>query len=142
MEGIDNTASKELIYSLSEPLREQLDGRVQWQWDKYHQALLAEFSVDHEQPVYLTVKQHFPFVWDKRNIRKASDFLVHRAAHFGRLKKTQQLMTMDSDGATELMAAWWPWGHGATISVRLFRANPETFEAPTGLAALMRNWFR
>lgn len=141
MDVIDNPTTKEFIYAQSEPLREHLDDRVQWQWDKYHQALLAEFSVDHEQPVYLSMKQHFPHVWHRKNIKTATQYLRHRAGYFGELKKDQQLLTVDVTGDAELMAAWWPWGHGATISVRLFRANTSEYTPSSGLSALFKRWF-
>lgn len=129
----ESPANKELIYSDTQELREQLSDRVQWQWDKHNHALLAEFSVDHEQPVLLTLKQFFPHVWDKNSIKKTSPYLQHRAHDFAQLNKRQLLLTQDEDGQAEIMLAWWPWGHGATISARLFRASDQPYTPKTGI---------
>lgn len=137
----ESPATKTLIYDSSEELRELLSDRVQWQWDKHNHALLAEFSVDHENPVFLTLKQHFPHIWDKKSIKKSLPELRHRAGNFAELEKKQLLLSKDMDGKDEIMLAWWPWGHGATISVRIFRSNPEPFVPETGLFSWLKNIF-
>lgn len=137
----ESPASKELIYTNTQELREQLSDRVQWQWDKHNHALLAEFSVDHEHPVFLTLKQYFPHVWDKKNVKKSSPYLQHRAQGFAHLNKQQLLLTKDEEGQDEIMLAWWPWGHGATISVRLFRASDLPFTPKVGLLPWLKSLF-
>lgn len=112
---------------------EDLDHQIEWKWDEHFGCLLAEFSVDHAQHVYSIAKKHFPHIWDKKQFKKANPFLKHRAGFFGILEKKQQLLTKDDNGQNDLMLSWWPWGHGATISVRLFQANEQPFVETQGL---------
>ncbi len=114
------------------PLMDALEQRIDWQWDDHFDCLLSEFSVDHEHAVFLQVKKHYPHIWDRKTIKKADPFLRHRAGVFGDLVKNQLLLTQDSDGQEDVMLAWWPWGHGATISVRVFTANSNTYVPPSG----------
>ncbi len=137
----DSPANKQLIMSTTDALRESLSDRIQWQWDKHHQALLAEFSVDHEQHVYLTLLQHFPVHFDKKTIKQASPELKHQAGKFAQLSKEQQLLVSESQGQSEVMVAWWPWGHGATVSVRIFRIDPQPYVPPTGLLQWCKSVF-
>ncbi|MCC2616495.1 hypothetical protein LJ739_09605 [Aestuariibacter halophilus] len=137
----DNPATKELIFESTAPLRDALDNRVYWQWDKHYNALLAEFSVDHEQQVLMTVKQFFKRQWDNKTIRQAPPEVRHRAHDFARLDKKQLLMVSDEPGCQDIMLAWWPWGHGATISMRIFRADDTPYEPPSGVMATIKSWF-
>lgn len=127
--------------STSQPLREALENQLEWSWDDYHQALLAEFSVDHENAIFLTLLQHFPFQWDKKSIKKAPPLLRHRASRFAELNKTQKLLTLDESGDQEIMVAWWPWGHGATISVRVFRADTSEMKPQSPISAFFNKLF-
>lgn len=137
----ESPVNKELIYANTEDLRVLLSDRVQWQWDKHNNALLAEFSVDHEEPVFLSLRQYFSFCWDKKTIKHASPILRHRAHAYSRLEKQQLLLTKDEDGKDEIMLAWWPWGHGATISIRLFRASEQPYVEEKGWFSKLKSWF-
>ena len=138
---LDSPATKALIMSTSEGVRDALSDKLEWNWDDYHQALLAEFSVDHEQPIFLTLQQHFPYEWDKQSIKKAPPLLRHRASRFASLNKKQKLLTLDEEGKQEVMVAWWPWGHGATISARIFRADTSDLPPQTGLSSWFKRFF-
>lgn len=117
-----------------QPLAERLEGHVRWEWDEEFECLLAEFSVDHEQSIQLKVASLFPFTWNRKTIKKAPPILRHRASVFGELEKKQLLFTKDRQGSEEMMVSWWPWGHGATISLRVFRANSAPYVESV-------NWF-
>ncbi|GAC13196.1 hypothetical protein [Aliiglaciecola lipolytica] len=112
---------------------DELGNRIEWKWDEHFGCLLSEFSVDHAQQVYLIAQKHFPHTWNKKQFKKADPILRHRAGFFNILEKNQELLTKDDSGEFEMMLSWWPWGHGATISVRLFRANSQPFQAPRGI---------
>lgn len=132
---------KEQLMSHAQPLIESLEQRINLQWDDHFCCVLSEFSVDHESQVYLAAKKHFPHVWDKKTIKKADPFLVHRAGVFGALVKEQKLMTQDVTGQHDVMLAWWPWGHGATISIRIFKVNTAPYLAPSGFWQKLKNLF-
>ena len=130
------------IKSACEPFLKELGEQFVWQWDEHFQAYLTEFSVDHEQHVFLTAQKHFPIVWDKKELKYADPIFVHRAGFFSNLEKNQRLLSKDKSGENEIMVSWWPWGHGATISVRLFCANTQPYAKPASLLSRLRNIFK
>ncbi len=123
----------------AQPLIDSLEQRIELQWDDHFLCVLSEFSVDHESQVYMAAKKHFPYIWDRKTIKRADPFLLHRAGEFGALVKNQRLMTMDTTGQHDVMLAWWPWGHGATISVRVFEVNTAPYVPPSGLIYRLKN---
>ncbi|GAA0859064.1 hypothetical protein [Aliiglaciecola litoralis] len=123
------------------PFIEELGDKIQWQWDEHFSCYLAEFSVDHENLVYLVAQKHFPHVWDKKSIKKAPPAFRHRAGFFNTLEKNQQLMSKDRNGEHDIMLSWWPWGHGATVSVRLFYASTKPYIEPSGVFATFSKWW-
>lgn len=137
----ENQSNKNLMLQQIPAFVESLEDRISWQWDTQFGCLLAEFSVDHEEFIYLKAKQHFPHVWDKKSFKLASEFLQHRSGVFSVLEKQQQLMTKDKDGKEEIMLSWWPWGHGATISMRVFKANSNPYVAKHGWFAKLKKQF-
>ncbi|GAB5380877.1 MAG: hypothetical protein Alis3KO_27330 [Aliiglaciecola sp.] len=133
--------NKQSIEQASSPFIQALGNKIQWRWDEQFHCLLAEFSVDHEQHVLLTAEKHFPFKWDKKSLKKADPMLVHRAGFFGMLEKKQKLLTVDENGNHNIMLSWWPWGHGATVSVRIFKASEKAYIPPTGLLHKIKSLF-
>lgn len=129
----ENSIFKHQFTTLTAPMTSAFEPRLTWQWDEHFACLLAEFSVDHEVPVFMTASKLFPQVWDKNNIKQADPFLRHRAGEFGLLTKNQRLLTIDTTGQQDIMLSWWPWGHGATLSMRIFRANSAPYVPDTSL---------
>jgi hypothetical protein len=110
---------KEIIETLS-PL-------VKWKYDDFHKVMLAEFSVDKEDQVMFSLKQLLPVCWDAKSIKKAPLEIKHYAGSFGKLIKEQKLLSSNTENRPQVMVAWWPWGHGATISARVFLTNTAPF---------------
>ena len=90
-----------------------LNGVVKWKYDDFNRALLAEFSVDKADHVNAIVKE--------------PDLMKHLAGKYAVLSKKQRLYYPANDPHPAVMLAWWPWGHGATVSVRLFMVSQEPF---------------
>lgn len=120
---------------------EALGSKIQWQWDEQFQCLLAEFSVDHKEHVLLTAQKYFPFDWNRKSLKKADPYLIHRAGFFSALEKKQRLLTSDENGNRDIMLSWWPWGHGATVSARLFKASELPYIPPSGLLYKLKSLF-
>lgn len=128
-----NSSSKNFIFEHTESFQNSLEQYTKCTWDDHFQALLAEFSVDHADPIMAILLRSFPHSWDGKTIKKSNPTLRHKAKDFAQLKKSQRLLTKDTDGSEDLMAVWWPWGHGATVSIRIFLGNQETYTAETGI---------
>ncbi|MDP5029973.1 MAG: hypothetical protein NWQ54_09010 [Paraglaciecola sp.] len=112
---------------------ESLSPLVKWQYNDFHQVMLAEFSVDKQQQVMTTLEQILPCQWDAKSIKKAPDEVKHLAGFFAKLVKNQKLLSTDYLTQPKIMVAWWPWGHGATVSVRLFLTNTSEYQPKQGL---------
>ena len=104
-----------------------LNGVVKWKYDDFNRALLAEFSVDKADHVNALVKEHYEVEWHAKNIKQAPDLMKHLAGKYAVLSKKQRLYYPANDPHPDVMLAWWPWGHGATVSVRLFMVSQEPF---------------
>jgi hypothetical protein len=128
----ENSASKTVIFDRTQSIRTALSQYTECTWDDRLQSLLAEFSVDHSVPIKAILLQSFPHCWDSKTIKKAHPILKHKAQNFALLKKSQELLTTDINGSADLMAVWWPWGHGATVSIRIFLGSQESYTEETG----------
>jgi hypothetical protein len=109
-----------------------LSPMVKWKYDDFHNVMLAEFSVDKEEQVMITLQQVLPVSWDAKTINKAPDEVKHYAGIFSKLIKKQKLFSIGTEQHPQFMVAWWPWGHGATVSIRLFMTNTSPYVAKTG----------
>ncbi|MFT4747689.1 MAG: hypothetical protein ACI8XG_001770 [Congregibacter sp.] len=123
---------EELIQTYGKDVIEALSSVVNWKYDDFHNVMLAEFSVDKQDQVLFILQQVLPVNWDAKTIKKAPDEVKHYAGSFSKLVKQQKLFSTNIERHPTVMIAWWPWGHGATISVRLFLTNTSPYFAKTG----------
>jgi hypothetical protein len=103
--------------------------------------MLAEFSVDKKDQVLFSLQEILPEVWDVKTIKKAPDEVKHFAGEFSKLIKKQKLFSSSIQRHLKVMAAWWPWGHGAAVSVRLFLTDPSSYIAKTGFIQKLSRLF-
>ena len=106
---------------------EALSSTIKWKYDDFHKVMLAEFSVDKQEQVLFTLHQVLPTSWDVKSIKKAPDEAKHFAGAFSKLVKQQKLFSTNIKHHPKVMVVWWPWGHGATVSVRLFLTNSSPY---------------
>jgi hypothetical protein len=90
-----------------------------WKWDNRFEALLAEFSADNGDEFRAILKRDFSNVWDSSNIREAPDIVQMCNNNFDGLRSGQLLFTTDPSQDVFVCGAWWPWGDGKTISLRI-----------------------
>jgi len=97
-----------------------LDKEYNWQWEERREAWLAEFSRDKIARTLEILNQHFDDVWHYKNIKSAPKELKIQLNDLAKLNKEQKLFTTPAtENQPTLLAIWWPWGHGATVSIRL-----------------------
>ena len=58
-------------------------------------------------------------IWDSANIATAPDIVRTINIRVANLRSGQLLFTSDPSPGALLFCAWWPWGDGKTISIRL-----------------------
>ena len=91
-----------------------------WRWEDNHKAMLSEFARNKKDNVLTVLRDQFDHEWNKRNIKKAPKALVDQLGELTKLTKDQLLFTIPAFGEQPAMVAiWWPWGHGATVSLRV-----------------------
>jgi hypothetical protein len=47
-------------------------------------------------------------------------------------QEQQKLFFTNIEPQPKVMIAWWPWGHDATVSIRLFLTNSTPYISKTG----------
>ena len=102
---------KELLNALQDTLC--------WKWDSYFKAALAEFCVDNKDKVHDIVSRFFSNVWDSSTIAKAPDIIHMINSSLAGLRPGQLFFTSDTKHSDIIFCAWWPWGNGDTISIRI-----------------------
>jgi len=80
---------------------------------------LAEFRVDHKDRVRAILERYLSITWDSSNIGNAPAIVRTINIHLGNLRSGQLLFTSDPNRDVFIFCAWWPWGDGETISIRI-----------------------
>ena len=118
------------------------DGVLSWKWDKNFGAFLAEFSAESQDEVRSILERHFSQKWDRKSIRKAPDIVKRGAGEFGDMRSGQLLFTSDPKGNVFILAAWWPWGDGEVVSLRIASSAEESpHSEKTGIFQQFKNLF-
>ncbi len=90
-----------------------------WKWDHRFEAFLAAFSADNGDKFRAILERDFTKVWDGSNIHEAPDIVQKCSNNFGGLRLGQLLFTTNPIQDGFVCCAWWPWGDGETISLRI-----------------------
>ena len=112
-----NQQQQDTIFNaVTTPLGDELT----WRWEERQSALLAEFSWEKKDRILTILRQLFPQEWDRKNIKKAPKNLKDELGELALLTKEQLIFTRPASDETPAIAIiWWPWGHGATYSMRI-----------------------
>ena len=94
-------------------------GVFSWKWDDYFEAFLTEFSADNGDEYRAILERDFTKIWDSSNIHEAPDIVQKCSNNFGGLRSGQLLFTTNPIQDVFVCGAWWPWGDGETISLRI-----------------------
>jgi hypothetical protein len=117
-------------------------GVLSWKWDSRLKTVLAEFGAGKKDEIRAVLEQSLPVAWDSSNIFRAPDPVRTINDHLGGLWPGQRLLTSDPKGDPLIFCAWWPWGDGKIISIRIAPfyqtlSNPEKAEK----IQLLKGWF-
>jgi hypothetical protein len=113
-------ASIELDFEkLCNKLGHELQDTLSWQWDSRFSTALGEFKRANESTVCSILEKNFSAVWDSDIINSASDLEKETIASLGGLMPGQLFYTTDPNAGNIVFCAWWPWGNGTTISIRI-----------------------
>ncbi len=120
-------------------LLEEFDSSVYWKWDERFGSLLAEFSVKNQDMIISILEKYFESKWDKKTIQNAPGFIKQNTYTFKDMKQGQFLFTSPVENEDLIFAAWWPWGDGESISVRVLsnKINTSNTKSDDFLSRLM-----
>jgi len=115
---------------------------LSWQWDERFGTALAEFLVDRKDNIRELIEPYLGNVWDNSTIETAPDSVQVIAIKLGKLREDQLLFTSDPNQDVIIYGAWWPWGNGKNISLRLapHKWNLSSTEQAE-LKKQFRGWF-
>jgi len=114
-----------------------------WKWDSRFGTFLAEFGVDRKDRVRAVLESHLSNAWDGTSIGKAPPHVQVINGDLGGLMSGQMLFTSDPKQDAFVFCAWWPWGDGNTISIRVAPSykklvDPERNEQIKSLREFLR----
>lgn len=107
------------IETICKQLFDEFRGVLSWKWDDWVGTILSEISTDQEENIRLLLEKSLPVSWDSSNINTAPPMVQTLDKHLGGLRPTQRLFTSDPSNDAFVFCAWWPWGSGIAISLRI-----------------------
>jgi hypothetical protein len=103
---------------------------------------MADFSVDDIEKIHGILKQHLNSIWNISNINEAPEIveLVNRS--LGSLREGQVLLSSDTSKDACLLCAWWPWGNGEKVSIRIIPTCRKVSDKDVEeLKNVFKGWF-
>ena len=117
-------------------------GVLLWKWDSRFETVWSEFGADKKDLVRAFLERYLRLTWDSSNIGKAPDIVQTIDSRLGRLRTGQLLFTSDPSLDTLIFCAWWPWGDGKAISIRIAPSYKKLSESKKAeKIRLLKGWF-
>jgi hypothetical protein len=111
---------KDDIEKVTQDLVDAFGDDYPWRWDEQKNLMLSEFASNKKDKIFAQLVELFDHKWDKKNIRYAPAALKIQLGKLTTLKDKQVIFTSPAtEDKPMLVAIWWPWGHGGTVSLRL-----------------------
>lgn len=111
------------------------DTSLPWEWDGRFGTAMAAFGADQLPVVQGVLGPHFQHTWSAAEIGKAPERVTALAGRLGGLRGGQVLWVSAAEADVMLFCAWWPWGDGARISIRIGCDGPDATEDD------LKSWF-
>lgn len=92
---------------------------LSWQWDGRFQTALAQISIAEKDGIRSTLESHLGTAWDSANIDKAPEAVRRTIGQLGGIMAGQLFYAAGLAQEGLVFCAWWPWGNGRTISLRI-----------------------
>jgi hypothetical protein len=137
------TMDNSCLDDVCKQLRGSFDDVLVWKWDGRFGTALAEFPAEDKEKVLRILESFLVSRWDSVTIGEAPEIVQQIKTHFGGLMSGQLLLLSDPNQDALIYCAWWPWGNGKTISIRVGAYSKE-IAAPDkpALNTAFRNWFK
>lgn len=139
MQDSTKTVTEAICTSIAGKTEDQL----LWQWDTRFNMALAQFSINDEDYIKSVLDNYLAISWDSESLNGAPQDISNILSRLGGLKGGQKFLTSSvEDNMEYVCCAWWPWGNGEKISIRiapdwLGPADSSTIEDINQV----KNWF-
>ena len=107
------------LQGICKNLFDEFRGRLSWEWDDWVGTILAKFGNAEAEAVRATLDKYLPIAWDSSTMQTAPPIVQTLDQHLGGIRPSQLLFSSDPDQEAFIFCAWWPWGNGKTISIRI-----------------------
>ncbi len=114
-----NDLDKSDIESVCKDILRAFQGVLSWEWDSRFETVLAGFSADKKDSVHEILDRYFNIAWDTSNIEEAPIVVQAIDKHLGGMRSGQLLFNTHPNQEAFIFCAWWPWGDGDNISIRI-----------------------
>ena len=123
-------------------LAKAFGGMLTWTWDGRFGTAASEFPAEKKETVLGILEEYLVSRWDSATIAEAPEAAKKVKGHLGGLMSGQLLLLSNPDSEPLAFCAWWPWGNGQTISIRvgLFSGTMDG-EQKQALADALKGWF-
>jgi len=137
--GVDGSAAEIDPESVCAAIAAAAPAEATWSWDGRFDAALLEFAVDDRQAIRLPLESHLGDAWTSATRGSAPDVVARLIRRLGGLMPGQLLFTSSVERLPILYVAWWPWGNGLKISIRVgLFADASDVDVP---AQRLKAWF-
>ena len=117
-------------------------GIFSWKWDSWVESVLAEFGVDNKDSIRAILERCLSSTWNSSNIGNAPAIVQLINGNLGGLRSGQLLFTSDPSQDAIIFCAWWPWGDGKTISIRIAPLYMKLLDSEKAeQIQLFKRWF-
>lgn len=90
-----------------------------WRWDERFKMPLAEINKADKGSLEAMLEDYFGTPWNKKTVETAPETIQKILVPMGGLMPSQLLYVSGLQQEGIIFCAWWPWGNGQTISVRI-----------------------
>lgn len=129
------------IATVGKALFDEFEGLLTWKWDDWVGTILAEFGVTQKKDIRSLLEKHLPVAFDIDSIEDAPAIVRALDDQLGGIRSGQLLFSSDPSQESFVFGAWWPWGDGETISIRIAPYDRRLSEAEEAkLIEQMKTW--
>jgi len=93
-------------------------GKLEWEWEQRMLVMLSVFEPKNDADTATAVETAFPHRWEGMST-DFPDSVGVIVRGLGGLRAGQALLSSDPTVEPVLYCAWWPWGGGSRVSLRV-----------------------
>ena len=101
-----------------------------WKWDGRLVALESAFGQPMAAAARASADELLPQAWTGDTLAKAPAHVQQLSARTGAMRPGQSFLAADAVNGVVPYGLWWPWGGGATITLRVGLAGVEPTAEP------------